>query len=184
MKYAKLFLFIFAGLLMLSSAAFGQDGPPPTAEGRPDDRRQNLFAELGLAPEQLQQIRRFNQERRPQMQEARRRMGEAQRNLDMAIYGDAVITDAEFQTRLKEFQAAEQEVSRLRFEGELAIRKVLTPEQLVRFREIRRRFAEEMRKNGQQRRMLRRGDQFMPGQPPPDKQPAPQTRPVRRTINE
>ena len=147
-------------MALISAPAFSQDGPPPTGadqQNRRDDRRPNLLAELGLAPEQIQQIRRLNQERRPRIQEARRRMGEASRNLDMAIYGDVLVTEAEFQSRLKEFQAAEAEVARLRFENELAVRKVLTPEQLVRFRELRRRFAEEARDRFPNRRMQRRG---------------------------
>jgi Spy/CpxP family protein refolding chaperone len=94
-------------------------------------------------------------------------MGEAMRNLDMAIYADNV-TDAEFQNRLKEFQSAEAELARLRFESELAVRKVLTPEQLVKFRDLRRQFA-EMRRN-RDNRMQRRGGR--PGFPPPGDRPA------------
>ena len=152
MKYAKLFLFLFAGLLMVSVPTFGQDGPPP-GEGPRDDRRPNLLAKLGLAPEQ---IRRMNQERQPRMRAARMRMGDAQRNLDRAIYSDTLVSDAEFQTLLKEFQAAQADLNRLRFEGELAVRKILTPEQLVRFRDIRRQFAEENRDRMQDRRFMRR----------------------------
>jgi Spy/CpxP family protein refolding chaperone len=58
---------------------------------------------------------------------------------------------------LKEFQAAQTHVARLRFESELAIRKVLTPEQLTRFRELRRAF-------GENRDNLRRGRRG-PGNP-------------------
>jgi len=168
MKHSKLFLVFFSGLLLFSSPAYGQDGPPHDdfrSGGQRGDRRPNLFAELGLAPEQVQEIRRQNQERRPQMQAARRRMGDAQRNLDMAIYADTVVSEAEFQSRLKEFQAAEAELAQVRFAGELAVRKVLTPEQLVRFRELRRRFAEEARGRFENGRPLRDGR----GGPPPVK---------------
>jgi Spy/CpxP family protein refolding chaperone len=172
MKYFTLFLISFAGLLMVSLPANGQDGPPPGNPenvGRQDDRRPDLLAELGLSGEQVQQIRRMNQERRPAMMEARRRMGEASRKLDMAIYGDAV-SDAEFQTCLKEFQSAQAELARLRFESELSVRKVLTPDQLVRFREIRRRFAEARDSNPRDRRMQRRG-QGSPMREPAPKRP-------------
>ena len=140
--------------------AYSQDDPPPdeiAGDGRPRMQRPNLLAELGLSREQIQQIRRMNQERRPFMQEAQRRMRDANRNLDMAIYGDAV-SDAEFQARLKEFHSAQAELARLRFEGELSVRKVLTPEQLIRFRELRRRFAEARKENQQRRRQRRNGD--------------------------
>lgn len=158
MRYLNLFLIVTTGLLITSAPAYGQNVPPPgnpEHEDRPDDRRPNLLAELGLSPDQVQQIRRMNQERRPAMMEAQRRMRDANRNLDIAIYGEA-ISDADFQTRLKEFQAARAELDRLRFEGELSVRKVLTPEQLVHFREIRRRFAEARQNNMQDRRRQRR----------------------------
>ncbi len=161
MKYAKLFLLLFTALAALGTYGYGQDGHPPEDgqnDERPEGRRPNLLAELGLSPDQMQQIRRLNQERRPKMMEARRKMGEAARNLDLAIYGD-VVSDAEVQMRLKEFQSAEAELSRVRFEGELAVRKILTPEQLVRFRELRRRFAEERRNEMRNRR--RRGGRGM-----------------------
>jgi Spy/CpxP family protein refolding chaperone len=78
-------------------------------------------------------------------------MQDAARNLDMAIYGD-VVNDADVKARLREFQVAEAELSRLRFESELAVRKILTPEQLIKFRELRRQFAEERRKRAAGRR--------------------------------
>jgi Spy/CpxP family protein refolding chaperone len=155
-------LFLFAGV------AVGQPGPPDL-QG-PDDRRgdgrPNLLAELNLTPEQVQQIRQFNIERRPQMQAAQRRHREANLALDAAIYADTV-NEAEVQARLRELQAAQAELARLRFESELAIRKVLTPEQLTKFREIRRQFEEHrlrMRQNGPplNRRRLRRVDQQRP----------------------
>ncbi len=144
MKYAKLFLLLLALSAIVASGAFGQDDPPAdggSQDERANERRPNLLAELGLSREQIQQIRRMNQERRPTMMQAQRRMQEANRALDMAIYRDSV-QDEEFQARLKDVQSAQAELARLRFESELSVRKVLTPEQLVRFREVRRRFAE------------------------------------------
>ena len=168
MKYARLFLVFVSAAAAMAGSSFAQDGPPP-ADGpqneRADDRRPNLLAELGLSPEQLQQIRRMNQERRPAIRDARLKMGEAARNLDMAIYAD-VVSDEDVKSRLKDFQAAEAELSRLRFESELAVRKILTPEQLVRFRELRRQFAEERKKKAPERRMQRRERRSrLPGQP-------------------
>ncbi len=171
MKRIFLFLFLIVAFATVSPDAVAQDGPPPDQiEDDEPERRPNLLRELGLSPEQVQQVRRINQERRPKMVEARRKLGDASRNLDMAIYGDAV-SDAEFQTRLKEFHAAEAELSRLRFESELAIRKLLNPEQLVRFREMRRRFAEARRNNNNRRRMQMRNRDLPPMQDGPNRRP-------------
>ena len=162
MRYIRLFLFVLITAAATASALNAQDGPPP-GEGPRDERgegRPNLLAELGLSPEQVQQIRRTNQQRRPAMEQAKRRMHLANRALDMAIYRDTV-NDEEFQTCLKEVQAAQSDLARLRFENELSVRRVLTPDQLVRFRDIRRRFEEqrqnEMRERRQKRRMGLRG---------------------------
>jgi protein CpxP len=163
MKYFKLFPILLTALLAMVSLSFGQDGPPP-GNGPQDDHadgRPNLLAELGLTHEQVQQIRRLNQERRPLMMRAQHRLREANRALDMAIYADTV-SDADFQTSLSEFRAAQSEVARLRFESELAVRKILTPEQLVRFRDLRRKFAEARESDMRKRRMRRGGD----GTPP------------------
>ena len=158
MKYTKLFLFLFTALAAVATGAYGQDGPPPEDgphDERPDARRPNLLAELGLSREQIQQIRRFNQERRPAMMQAQRRMVDANRALDAAIYRDSP-SGEEFQAGLKEVQTAQSELARLRFESELAVRRILTSEQLVRFRELRQRFAEE--REGEMRNRRRRGD--------------------------
>lgn len=171
MRYIRLFLFLLIAVSSTATALRAQDGPPP-GEGGPreerGDNRPNLLAELGLSPEQVQQIRRMNQERRPTMMQAQRRMREANRTLDAAIYRDTV-NDEEFQTRLKEVQTAQSELARLRFENELAVRRILTPEQLIRFREIRKRFEEqrqnEMRERRQQRRMGREGPAMRGGHP-------------------
>ena len=163
MKRLNLFLLFFLAMLLFggSVTSFAQDAQRPDPEtappARPDaEQRPNLLAELGLTPDQIRQIRQINQERRPQMMEAQLRMRAANRDLDMAIYAD-VVNDDDVQTRLKEFHAAQSEVARLRFTSELAVRKVLTPDQLIRFRDLRRRFAES-RENRQNRRPAQDGE--------------------------
>lgn len=175
MKYTKLFLFLLVVLVGGTVTALGQDGPPPTPEDgrppadRPNDRRPNLLAELGLSPEQVQQLRRMNRERRPLMIQAEQRVGAASEALDLAIYADT-FSEADYQARLKDFQTAQAEVARLRFEGEMSVRKVLTPEQLVKFRGIREQFAKQRRENMQNRRDRRGGRGFAPRRgAPPDK---------------
>ena len=164
MKYLRLILFLLAGMLAGSMVVVGQDGQPPgdgPRDEHPDERRPNLLAELGLSREQIHQIRLVNQERRPMMIEAQRRMRVANRELDSAIYRDAV-SDDEFQVRLKEVQAAQADLARLRFESELSVRKILTPDQLVRFRELRRKFAEARENDLRNHRMRPDGGQNLP----------------------
>jgi Spy/CpxP family protein refolding chaperone len=145
--------------LVAVSAAFGQDGKPAEAQTIQDERpaanqqqdvRGNVLRQLGLSREQIQQIRRMNMARKPIMDAAQRRFREANRALDEAIYADNV-NETEIQARLKELQLAQADVAMIRFTSELAIRKVLTPDQLVRFRDLRQRF-EQARDNFQTRR--------------------------------
>lgn len=132
-----LFVFGFA-----NAETRAQEEMPPEDERPPLERparRPNLLQELNLSREQIQQIRRINQAHRPLMQEARRRFREANRALDQAIYADSP-NDADVQARMKEVQLAQAEIIKIRTTSELAIRKILTPEQLVKFRELRERF--------------------------------------------
>jgi hypothetical protein len=97
------------------------------------------------------------------MEAAQRRLREANRELDMAIYSDTV-SDESFQSKLRAFQEAQSEVTRLRFQNELSIRKILTPEQLTLFREIRRRFANarDFIQDRQQQRRRQMQDRMQP----------------------
>ena len=153
MKKLNLLSLIFAGLLLTCafSTVKAQDEPPidaPKPQVDAQQRRPNLLQELGLTKEQRQQIRRLNAKNQPMMREAQMRLREANRNLDQAIYADNV-DETEIQVRMKEAQLAQAEVVKIRTLTELAVRKILTPEQLAKFREVRRQFAERLedRKN-------------------------------------
>jgi Spy/CpxP family protein refolding chaperone len=135
MKTLKLRNLILIGVLLLTSFATAQaqrmqDRPPK--EFRP----QQILRELNLSREQIQQIRRIHEDKREQMDAAQMRLREANRSLDKAIYADNV-NEEEIQTRLKEVQLAQADVIKIRNLTELAVRKVLTAEQLSKFRELR-----------------------------------------------
>ena len=135
------------------------DEPKPNFNQKP---RPNLLAELNLSQTQIQQIRRINQASKIKRQEAHQLVREAQRALDQAIYADAA-DEVEIQNRLKNLQSAQAEVIKLRSLTEYAVRKVLTPEQLVRFREVRQRFmeaAEENRLNQPDKRPFNQNRRF------------------------
>ena len=103
---------------------------------RPLARPFKIMQELGLTREQIQQVRRINQARRPFMQEAAERWQTARRNLDLAIYADDS-TDEQVRELTKEAAIAQSELLKERTLTEYLIRKVLTPEQLVKFRNLR-----------------------------------------------
>jgi Spy/CpxP family protein refolding chaperone len=129
-------------------AVASQDAKPEASPEQP--RQPNLLQQLGLTPEQVAQVKQINQQRKPLMEEAQRRMRDANKALDAAIYADNV-DETDVRAKLEEVQRAQSELARQRFTNELAIRKVLTPDQLVRFRDMRQRF-ELAREDMQQRR--------------------------------
>jgi Spy/CpxP family protein refolding chaperone len=152
----KLALSIIATAFLVVGC-WAQD-PKPDPQTAPQEDRPNLLQQLGLAPDQLRQIRQLNQQRKPMVDEAQRRVREANQALDAAIYADSV-DENDVKARLNELQQAQSEVARIRFTNELAIRRILTPEQLGRFRELRRQFAEQNREMLQERRQQQRIDQ-------------------------
>lgn len=149
-------LFLFA-LSSYSQDPQATETPKQPFAASPDQTRADMLAELGLTRDQFQQLRRMNAERRPLVEAANKRFREANRSLDQVIYGDAV-DEGEFRMRLKEFQDAQAEVARIRFENELTLRRVLTPDQLIKFRAVRQRFAEERKTRNQQMKALEQQD--------------------------
>ena len=153
MRRFNFFSLFFAALTMIFSfsAVNAQDEMPPENQNRPAgrERRPNLLAELGLTQEQRRQIRRINLEKRPLARDAQQRLREANRNLDRAIYADSV-NETEIQARLKDVQSAQSELIKIRFTNELAVRRILTPEQLSKFRGLREQFTQRMENNQDQ----------------------------------
>ena len=159
----KLPIFILAAALLFAVPSLAQDDPSLDGQsvGRraAGEQRPDLLRELGLSPDQVQDIRRMNQARKPLMEDASRRLRDANRSLDLAIYGDN-LNEEVIAVRLKDFQLAQAELQKLRFHGELELRKILTPQQLTKFRSLRERFG----KRREMRQKRRRG--FPPAQRP------------------
>jgi Spy/CpxP family protein refolding chaperone len=169
---------LFKPLLLLAlvfipvSAALAQETTPtPAGPGadKPVDFRTNALRQLGLSRDQLQRIRVLNQERKPLMDAAQVRLRQANRALDEMIYADNA-TDTDVQTRLKDFQMAQAEVAKIRFLNELGVRRILTQDQLNRFRRLRERFE-----------ATRAADRGMPASLPRTGEPQ---RPLRQVIRQ
>lgn len=153
MKKFNFLSLLFAGFFVFFAFSMvkAQSEMPPNAQSKQADResRPNLMAELGLTPDQRQQIRRVNAEKRPLARAAQERLRSANQNLDQAIYADNV-NETEIQARLKDVQTAQIELIRIRFTNELAVRKILTAEQLAKFRDLREQFKRKLESNADQ----------------------------------
>lgn len=104
----------------------------------------NFLQLLNLTPAQIQQIRAVNQETRENVRTANQRQREARRALDAAIYADTP-NQAEVDERARELGEAQAEAIKRRAQVEFRIRQLLTAEQLIRFRDLRRQFEQKIR---------------------------------------
>lgn len=156
MKKLHLLFLLIVLFFTVSAVQAQEENPSPDNDAVNQNqnvpRRPNLLAELNLSPEQIGQIRQINADNKNLRREAQEKLREANRRLDQAVYAENA-DENEVQARIKDVHAAQLEVLKLRTQAEFAVRKILTPEQLTRFREIRRQFNEqkqnspEMRKN-------------------------------------
>ena len=124
-------------------AGASQQTPPPNNNQTPP-KPVNLLQLLNLTPDQLQQIRAVNQEMRENVRAANIKLRDARRALDAAIYAD-VPNQGVVDDRARELGEAQTAAIKVRAEVEFRIRQILTPDQLLRFRDLRRQFEQKIK---------------------------------------
>lgn len=134
------------------------ENPQPTPETQqPNEQFRMMRDAIGLTPEQFQQIRRINAERRPLMQEAQMKLRDANRALDDAIYSENA-SEEDIKLKMKDVQLAQAEVLKVKTLTEFLIRRVLTPDQLEKFRQFRERMINRQKNLNKERQ--RPADRF------------------------
>ncbi|MCS6873812.1 MAG: Spy/CpxP family protein refolding chaperone [Pyrinomonadaceae bacterium] len=131
----KLVLISFLAFCSLTYS-FSQRIPPANPPVRPPAPTFKLLKELDLSPDQIRKIREINQRIRPQIRKAQEKLQKANLDLDEAIYSDTPNENL-IEERIKRVQEAQAELIKLRIRTEFEFRKILTPEQLEKFRQIR-----------------------------------------------
>jgi Spy/CpxP family protein refolding chaperone len=116
-----------------------------------------LMRRLSLTAEQRERLREIREQSESDARELARRVRPARRALAEAIYADALDASA-VERRARALTDAQAEMLRLRTATELKVRRVLTPEQLRAFRDLRR---QAQRRQRLQRR-LSGGEQTPP----------------------
>lgn len=108
-----------------------------TAQARPGHhggpKMHKLMKELNLTGEQKDKIKAEREKRKPEMKAAREKAKAAREKLREAFKQNA--SADQLRTLKNEVQAAQTAAGDLRFEGMLALREVLTPEQRAKFNE-------------------------------------------------
>jgi Spy/CpxP family protein refolding chaperone len=154
-------LFISTAFVLLALApprrAAAQGGPPPVApaereaqEGRRQTRQSGpdqleLMRALNLTPEQRARVAEIRRETEERARLNNVRLRRARRALEEAIYAEEA-DDSAIEARTREVAEAEAARARSRAEAELKVRRVLRPEQLGTFRELRRQAMMEQRR--------------------------------------
>jgi Spy/CpxP family protein refolding chaperone len=136
-------------VLLVGGVQAQVEEPNPNPAANQNVRPFRLMQALGLTREQVQQIRLINQDRKTVVMEAQRRWRSASRELDNAIYSENV-DEENIKELTKRAQLAQAELLKEKTVTEYLIRKVLTPVQLVKFRELREQMAQRMANRNQQ----------------------------------
>ncbi len=139
---AALAVLASGAMTMVNPAAFAQPGNRPERPAgmqpgmqRPDrdTMRQNMedrmTRELNLTPEQVsrsQEIRQQYASRIDPLETQVRQLREELRTL----LGSSTSTEAQIRQKHQEMQQLQQQIGNLRFDGQLAFRQILTPEQI------------------------------------------------------
>jgi Spy/CpxP family protein refolding chaperone len=128
--------------------------PAPQTEQQQQPSQTNadqleLIRSLNLTDEQRAQIAQIRRETEEQARLVNQRVRRARRALDEAIYTQNA-DESLIQTRTREVADAEAARVKMRSDAELKIRRVLTPEQLGTFRELRRQAQLRQRQQRQQ----------------------------------
>lgn len=148
MMNSKKLIFTFLFVSIATCFAFGQQDF--SENNAPKNRNDRIKRMLNLTADQMTQIRQINRQGRVQMREAQKRFRQTKNELDQLVYADTV-NEVALKAKLREVVEAQGELTRIRTRSEFAIRGVLSPEQLVKFRDFRNR-----QKENQRRRQMRR----------------------------
>ncbi len=147
---------IFAGAVPVAGQAMQPQMAPPVPSQRPLGG--DPIQQLNLTPEQREQIRVIREENRDERATINQRVREANRALEQVLDTDNPVESA-VEERVREAAAAQAAAMRMRIMSEVRIRRVLTQDQRVLLRMLRRQALEargERRQENLERRQKRR----------------------------
>ena len=126
----------FLMLFWMASAFAEKPNPERDHEGK-----MALFKELNLSDQQKAEMKKIHEQNHDAMKEKREAVKQAKDQLKNAM--DSNADDSKLRSYFNALQKAQNSAGEQRFEKALAIRKILTPEQRQKFRELKKKFGEE-----------------------------------------
>lgn len=133
-------MFLLLSLLIcFSTAASARDK---------DDVKKGEFLkkELGLSDEQLSKVKAIKKELRPALRESKKKMLALKNEFKDAMQDSSVSSDTLTQ-KFETLQDAKEDFQRRRFQVMLRMREILSPEQLSKFHEVRKKYRARWHKN-------------------------------------
>jgi Spy/CpxP family protein refolding chaperone len=138
--------------LVLGVAANINTAPAMAQQQQVPDTQQTQggdpIRQLNLSPEQREKIRAISEDRKDERQEINRHLREANRALEEALDSDNP-DETVVEQRLRDVAAAQAAQMRMRVLTEVRIRRVLSPDQLIRWRELRQQARRDRQMNNQ-----------------------------------
>jgi Spy/CpxP family protein refolding chaperone len=146
---------IIAIVVVTTLTAFAQSSQDPQPNGAPPAGGPDLLEQLRLTPEQRQKIRMIQRDSKDERAAIALRLRESNRALEDALDAE-VLDDAVIEQRIQAVSIAQAAQLRMRIQTEVKIRRVLNPDQLAVWHELRLKAADVMR-GRQDNRPLRPG---------------------------
>ena len=183
-SFATAISFVIIAAVPLCAQTPTPEPPPGAMQGR--NFGGDPIRELNLTAEQREQIRTIREQNRAERATINQRVRETNRALEEALDSDNP-DQSVLEQRMQEVSAAQAEAMRMRIRTEVQIRKVLTNEQRILLKEMRRnvhQLRERRREDGvvdrqrrleqRQRRLERRRNQIRPAPQGNENQERPQ----------
>lgn len=126
---------------------------------QPRPFRDDPIRELNLSPEQRERIRAIREQLQGERATINQRLRETNRALEAALDADNP-DESVVEQRLRDVAAAQAAAMRMRVLSEVRIRRVLTPEQLITLRTLRKNARSFRRERQLENRQLRRGERL------------------------
>ena len=145
-------------LLTVTAAAQSTQDPQPNAP--PQGTAPDLLEQLRLTPEQRQKIRQIQRDTKDERTAIGLRLRESNRALEDALDAE-VLDDSLIEQRMQAVSAAQAAQLHLRIQTEVRIRRVLNPDQLAVWHDLRLKAGDVMR-GRQDNRPLRPGRNGLP----------------------
>lgn len=146
MKTIKAFALGLAAIFLITNLTYAQ--PPEKQQERQErqkEKKAQLFKELGLSPQQQQNLEENRKAQHEEMGKARKAMDENYAKLRAAM-NDPGVTRASVQPIVNEMKALQSKMIDGRVDGIFTVKEILTPEQFAKFQQLMEKKMDQKRK--------------------------------------